>query len=121
VKSVPEIAQSLADALKVDEKNTTLPTLQNVVHELFTGFGGIKEFVGQMVACYKAAKPGSQVQARMAECLIDIVKIAHDRGLLGTSVMDAEALNDEDLEAEIRRESERAVKAVLEAENEAAH
>lgn len=113
-KRAIQLADSLKDAFKVKDDKNTLPTLTVVCQEIFSEFGGVKNFAAMIVQAYHAAKPGSQVQARLAEGMIDLVKILSDRGLLGAAIEDAEALSDEDVEAEMEKIAMKAVQQALE-------
>jgi hypothetical protein len=115
--STSSFAKLLAESLKVDGENNNLPTPTLICQELFQEFGGVQGFVKDMVQCFRLAKPGSQVQARLAESMVELVTKLSDRGLLGDSFTDAEALDDDELELELQREAERAAKAVYEAQH----
>lgn len=110
-----QLAETLAGALKVDERNATLPPMESVYERIFHHWGGVDKFARDFVDCCKSAQQGSQ-KARLMESVLDGLKVLKGFGLLGSPV-EAEALDDQELEAEIKRETERAAKIVIEAGN----
>lgn len=101
-ESPEQVARLLKEAVTVKEDNNTLPSLPVLAQEGFSQMGGVKEFMGKVVQAFDDAKPGSQVQARIAEHFMDLITKLQDRGMLG-DVGDVEALSDEDVDAEIDR------------------
>lgn len=97
-----QIAKALKEAVTVKEDKNTLPSLPVLYQEAFTQFGGVKKFMERVVGAMDHAKPGSQVEARLAEHFMEGIKGLQDRGMLG-DVGDVEALSDEEVDAEIDR------------------
>lgn len=111
-QQVVDLAETLAGALKVDERNATLPPMESVYERIFHHWGGMDKFAKDFVDCCKSTQQGSQ-KARLMESVLDGLKVLKGFGLLGSPV-DAEALDDAELEAEIKRETEKAAKVVIE-------
>lgn len=101
-QSPEQLARSLKQAVTIKEDNNTLPSLPVLAQEGFTQMGGVKQFMERVIKAYDAAKPGSQVQARIAEHFMDLITKLQDRGMLG-DVGDVEALSETEVDAEIDR------------------
>lgn len=111
-----ELAELLTGALKVDERNATLPPIETIYERILHHWGGVDQFALELVEVCREAKAGSQIKARLMESILDGFKVLRDRGLLGTPT-DAEALDDEELQLAIKQETQDAARIVLKATN----
>lgn len=107
-----ELSGALKDAVKVDDENNTLPSLEVLYQELYSKWGGVRQFADDMFDLFQEAKPGSQIKARVGETLMDGIKVLADRGMLA-SAGDVEAFSDDELDEEINGLIEKAAKHLL--------
>lgn len=101
-QSPEQLAKAMKEAVTVKEDLNTLPSLPVLFQEGFGQMGGVKEFMKRVITAWDNAKPGSQIEARMADLFMDGIKNLQDRGMLG-DMGDVEALSDVEVDEEIDR------------------
>lgn len=101
-ESPESIAKALKEAVTVNEESNNLPSLPLLYQEGFARFGGVKAFMDRVFTAFEEAKPGSQVQARLAEHFMEGIKVLQDRGMLG-DYGNVESISDAEVDQEIDR------------------